>query len=332
MRSRVFLSCGQGPEEKQVAGKIGELLKKRGFDVYIAIDVQTILEINSGIIRELKNSDCYLFVNFRRDPIPEGYRGSLFSNQELAIAFSLGFERLLVVNQVGVVPEGIVKYIAINTEKFSSFDDCCDVVERVLDRSDWTPDYSRRLKAAGLRFSERELTYGSAVGNVYMGRFLYLDVLNLRPDIAALEATARLSQFGASGKSLLDCQIRSPLKATGRSGFSHTIFPQSHEAFDLLCVGTFGRAAALDFSAPAASGVLIDQQMLQNRSVFLNTASDDLSSLPRLPIAPGVWNLRYEFFAIDFPVLSVTIELNLPDWYSPSAKILAQETRAATGK
>ena len=92
VRSRVFLSCGQRREEKEIAGKIAELLENRGFDVYIAIDVQTILEINSGIICELKNSDCYLFVNFRRDPIPNGHQGSLFSNQELAIAFSLGFE------------------------------------------------------------------------------------------------------------------------------------------------------------------------------------------------------------------------------------------------
>src|SRR5437660_794267 len=101
MRSRVFLSCGQNPSEKEVAGKIGALLRRRGFDVYIAIDVQTILEINTGIIRELKNSDCYLFVNFRRELIRDKYWGSLFSNQELAIAYALGFERLLVINQDG---------------------------------------------------------------------------------------------------------------------------------------------------------------------------------------------------------------------------------------
>ena len=50
VRSRVFLSCGQRREEKEIAGKIAELLENRGFDVYIAIDVQTILEINSGIL------------------------------------------------------------------------------------------------------------------------------------------------------------------------------------------------------------------------------------------------------------------------------------------
>ena len=53
MKSKVFVSCGQRPDEKEAARKIGELLEKRGFEVYIAIDVQTIIEINTGIIREL---------------------------------------------------------------------------------------------------------------------------------------------------------------------------------------------------------------------------------------------------------------------------------------
>jgi hypothetical protein len=73
MKSRVFVSCGQRPREREVALALGELLKRRGFNVYLAINAQTILEINSGIIGELKNSDCYLFVNFCRDLIGDKY-------------------------------------------------------------------------------------------------------------------------------------------------------------------------------------------------------------------------------------------------------------------
>lgn len=46
------------------------------------------------------------------------------------------------------------------------------------------------------------------------------------------------------------------------------------------------------------------------RGVFLNTALD-VDSAPHLPITALVWNIRYEFFAIDFPVLSVWIEITL---------------------
>jgi hypothetical protein len=320
MRSRVFLSCGQQPQEKELAAKIGKLLERRGFDVYIAVDVQTILEINTGIIRELKNSDCYLFVNFCREQIGEKYRGSLFSNQEFAIAHALDFDRMLIINQDGILPEGMLRYIAINTETFVDFDDCLAAVERALDRAKWTADYSRRLRADQLRLSDDLIRYGGLTG-----RFLYVDIQNRRPDIAALEATARLSEFGPAGEALQPSRIRSPLKATGRPGFSHTIFPRSYEAFDLLCIGTYSEPAQLVFSAPAASGSLTGPAMVPGGSgVFLNTALDVVGG-QRLAITPGDWRLRYEFFAIDFPILSILVELALPDWNTPSAGLLAQE-------
>jgi hypothetical protein len=321
MKSRVFVSCGQRPSEKEIAGTVGKLLQERGFDVYVAVDVQTILEINTGIIRELKNSDCYLFVNFRREQIGEKYRGSLFSNQELAIAYALGFERMLVINQDGILPEGMVAYMGINTETFASFDDCCAAVKRALDRSRWTADYSRRLRAGQLRFSDQLIRYGSLVG-----RFLYLDIQNQRPDIAALETTAKLAEFAPLGQAMRPCFIRSPLKATGRPGFSHTIFPNSYEAFDLLCVGTYSNPAELNLFVPPVSGALVRAAAMPEQSgVLLNTAYD-VDQAQRLPITPGPWQLRYEFFAIDFPVLSVLIELTFADWNELSAKVLAQET------
>jgi hypothetical protein len=320
MKSKVFLSCGQRPDEKDVARKVGELLEKRGFDVYIAIDVQTILEINTGIIRELKGSDYYLFVNFCRERIGVDYRGSLFSNQELAIAYALGFERILVINQKGIRPEGMLGYIGVNTETFDSFKDCCATVERALDRSGWTTDYSRRLSAGGLRFSDEVIRCGGLAG-----RFLYLDIRNNRPDIAALEATGRLSGFARSGQTLEQSRIRSPLKATGRPGFSHTIFPKSHEAFDLLCVGIYGEPVGLGRFAPPASGSFVGSALMQGeQGVFLNTALDVVGP-QRLLTTPGIWVLHYEFFAIGFPLLSVLIELTLENWSEPRAKILKHE-------
>jgi len=321
MKARVFLSCGQRPEEQEVARRLGKLLETRGFDVYIAVDVQTILDINRGIIRELKNSDCYLFVNFRREMLPCGkYRGSLFSNQELAIAYSLGFDQILVVNQDGILSEGLLKYMGINTETFLDVSDCCATVERVLDRAKWMTDYSRRLRADGLRFEDRVIRYGNLVG-----QFLYMDVWNQRPDIAALEATARLSQLGPSGGPLTPCPIRSPLKTTARPGFSHTIFPKSWEAFDMLCVGTYSKPGSLILSVPPASGAMVELvAMPEERQVLLNTALD-LDQAPLLPITRGIWDLRYEFYAIDFPVLTVDVELDVSDWNKPKARIIKQE-------
>ena len=323
MKSRVFLSCGQRPKENDTARKLKALLERRGFDVYVAIDVQTLLEINERIIRELKNSDYYLFVNFQREHLGRSVkcRGSLFSNQELAIAYSLGFEHILVVNQDGVEPEGVLRYIGINTEKFSGFTDCCAVVERALDRSAWRSDYSRRLRAGDLHFRNESIMYSHL-----FGRFLYLDVKNDRPDIAALETTARLAELRENGNAFVPTPIRSPLKASGRPGFSHTIFPRSYETFDLLCVGNCTLPMDATVIFPPATGAPISAPPRKNLGVYLNTALD-VAGAPDLHLFPGVWTLRYEFFAIDFPVLSVLIELTLTDTpETTTARIIGQET------
>ncbi len=126
-----------------------------------------------------------------------------------------------------------------NTETFEDFDDCCGVVERALDRSGWTPDYVRRLRADNLRFSDDLITYGQLVG-----RFLYVDIRNGRPDIAALEATARLSEYGPSGKRLRPSPIRSPLKATAARLLAYNFSKIARSIRSPLCrnVSKTGRA------------------------------------------------------------------------------------------
>lgn len=139
------------------------------------------------------------------------------------------------------------------------------------------------------------------------GWFLYLDIHNDRPDIAALECTAKLFEYGPSGDTLRPSPIRSPLKATGQPGFSHTIFPQSHEAFDLLCIGT-------------------DTANRGQRRAYLNSALDVVPTRD-LGIMGGAWNLRYQFFAIEFPILTVAIELILDGGLAMRPRILEQEAR-----
>jgi len=168
MNSKIFLSCGQRGKEVTIARKIKSELVKQGFEVHFAIDVQSIPEINSGIIGELKNSDFYLFVNFCRDPIGRDekdhveYRGSLFSHQEFAIAYALGFDdKILVVNQKGAKKEGLLKYFGCNAKEFSGPGDCVAVVQRVLKRARWQSGYSRRLQAGDTHVS-REMRYSNS--------------------------------------------------------------------------------------------------------------------------------------------------------------------------
>lgn len=61
MPAKVFISCGQASDkERYFASVVGEWFRAEGYKPYIAIDVQKILDLNAGIIGELKTSDAAL--------------------------------------------------------------------------------------------------------------------------------------------------------------------------------------------------------------------------------------------------------------------------------
>jgi len=169
----------------------------------------------------------------------------------------------------------------------------------------WQLGYSRRLQAGRTHISKIRYT-NTETGIDVKGRMVNLDIHNMRPDIAALETTGRLLSYRPNRSAgELQPKFRSALKAAGRPGFSHTIFPRSCEAFDLLCVGESAHT-------PGA------------QHVYLNTALD-LTPTPYLMIANGTSELKYEFYGIDFPVLTVVIQLTWPKKGRLSVKVLKQE-------
>lgn len=60
-------------------------------------------------------------------------------------------------------------------------------------------------------------------------------------------------------------------------------------------------------------------------AVHLNTALDVSPIVPVLTKF-GLWLLEYEFYAIEFPLLSVEIELALQPGKSPEVKIVSQNS------
>ena len=98
-------------------------------------------------------------------------------------------------------------------------------------------------------------------------------------------------------------RIRSHLKVTGHAAsFDQTIWPLSHGAVDLLCVG-----------------------VNHSPAVFLNTSLD----VPQSPIITqtGEYLLEYEIFAQGFPVTRFVIKLSVTDNpFSSTAALLSQES------
>src|SRR5258708_30521193 len=91
-KGKIFVSCGQsaGSDEIGVAEKIRDRLMTLGFDVYLAFEQQSLGDLRANIFRELEDSEYSLFIDFLRDELKgeeeTRYRGSLFCNQELALA------------------------------------------------------------------------------------------------------------------------------------------------------------------------------------------------------------------------------------------------------
>ena len=87
-RARIFISCGQrSNEEKEIGLSCKKHFEGRGFSVYLAEEVQRLEALTENIFHHLRNSEYAVFIDCRREELNPGrFKGSLFVNQELAVA------------------------------------------------------------------------------------------------------------------------------------------------------------------------------------------------------------------------------------------------------
>jgi hypothetical protein len=295
MPGKVFISCGQASTEERVtAAHLSNWLTEHGFQPYVAIQAQSIQDVNSAIISELKASDYYIFIDFPRETLgnnSEGVcRGSLFTHQEMAMAYVLGFEKVLFLRHKDVKLEGLLQYAASNAMIFSTFQEIVELVKKAIADRGWKPEYTRHLIAANLRWSEGIIQYTShSTGEPLVGKFLSIDIQNHRSDIAAYNTVARLDSIKDVNGNFLPVTDRSYLKANAQPGYMHTIWPRSHGAFDLLLAKTEPKG-----------------------SVCLNS-SLDLTPKPTIIEHPGCYFLSYEVLAKSFPVLKFSVQLEVTE-------------------
>ena len=290
MKAKVFISCGQRDAERTTALAIAQWFAEHGFQPYVAIDAQGIQDVNSGIIQELRRSDYYVFIDFRREQVSGGganatYRGSLFSHQELAIAYALRFEHVVFFRQSQVLLEGLAAYMASNAAVFESFDELTELIAEAVLKRQWSPNYSRNLVVSNLRFPTELIHYADM-----SGRFLCVDIENRRPDVGAGGTVARLAALIINSTQRRISPNHSPLKVNGQSmAYEQMIWPLSHGAVDLLCV---------------------DREV--GCRVYLNNALD-LTPRPVLIESVGDHFLEYEVFANGFDVQRFGVKLRLTE-------------------
>ena len=139
-RSIVFLSCGQRTQEELELGRqISDLISDCGFEPFYAQRRSDLRSLSDVIFESLSASAAYIAVVHRRELVDvalDNYRGSLFIEQELAVAAYIRRSRELPVLfyvQRGVERSGVRSTLLLNAS-FSDkevFENDSEVIEHL---------------------------------------------------------------------------------------------------------------------------------------------------------------------------------------------------------
>lgn len=143
-QAKVFISCGQhNDSEKALGFTCQKHFKKRGFKTYLAEAVQDFEGLTDNIFRNLRTSEYALFIDPERESLCDGTcRGSLFVNQELAIAAFQQIESRIF-HQNKVKREGITNYLISKPINFNGKKDFTRKLR--YHTKDWSPDWRNEL-------------------------------------------------------------------------------------------------------------------------------------------------------------------------------------------
>lgn len=154
LKARVFISCGQSNvSETKVANDIRTMLENANYEPYVATQDHSASGLKENIFKKLSEAEYYLFIDFKREKMgtdKEGndvHRGSLFTNQELAVASSLDL-KMLGFQEEGVERQGILNEIQLNCPKFrgNEKDKLANIIHQVIINSpDWKPNWRKEL-------------------------------------------------------------------------------------------------------------------------------------------------------------------------------------------
>ena len=135
--ARVFISCGQRTDREIKIGKaIQDYFIGRDFETYFAERVHSSDALTENIFKFLRQSEYFVFIDFKRENInKDEFRGSLFANQELAIATFLRLPGLCFCEK-GVKREGILEYHIYRPFPFEDGTEIIKILEKETEKWD----------------------------------------------------------------------------------------------------------------------------------------------------------------------------------------------------
>jgi hypothetical protein len=300
-RARVFISCGQtkDSDELETAHKIRERLKELGFDPYIAVEEQTLRGLKENIFPQLRDSEYFLFVDFKREQLiprvaqpdhPNLHRGSLFSHQELALASFLDLE-LLAFQEKGVKQDdGILRFLQANAIPFIDRNLLPSAIADMVRTRNWNP-HSR----AELVFERDPKQYADAPVRTQTGveqrRFYHVEVRNLHQRKIARNCYIYLERAFRLDRPPIEIPFKSAeLKWAGYKLPNAHIRPATARSVDAFAI-------------------------LHRLPTHVNLISfSDSLAFGSLPIqSAGEYELQYAVVSDNFPIARASFMLSLSD-------------------
>jgi hypothetical protein len=293
--SRVFISCGQKPDELETANRIGEVLTTLGFVPHIAAQVHSTKALRENIFEQLRETEYFLLVDFRReriapehDKIPPAsaepiHRGSLFSQQELAIASFLDLN-ILAFQEKGVKSlDGLLGHLQVNVIPFSDRSTLPDLIRTKVIQEAWQNNWRNQLVLE--QADDSAVRVPQSGGRTAL--FFHLEVTNRHQRVAAQNCYGYLRSVtnAATNEAI-------PFEAAERKWAGYmfpnvTIRPGSYRKFD---------------------GVWFDPaDPLQPR---FKAFTDWVGCIPNLQ-GPGSWHLEYEVLSDNVPGSTKKLRLDV---------------------
>jgi hypothetical protein len=301
-QARVFISCGQQKEseEIEVAGKIADGLKRGGFDPYIAVAEQTLKGVKENIFRRLSESEYLIFIDFKRERLGKyeqgsfqdtgKHRGSLFSNQELAIATFLDIESLCFREEGVKEEDGILKFIQANSIPFRERDSLSNLVAQTVADRKWDPNWRNQIILERDTNEHEDVHIGTQTGP--MARYYHIDVRNLHRDKVAFECAAYIQQIrNLTTETNIPTELVE-LKWKGLKIERTAIPPRQSQYLDVFFVL---------HDNPDVANLSINQFLIDYTGFFP----------PYRLIGPADYELTYTIFSYDMPSTKAKFNLHL---------------------
>jgi hypothetical protein len=266
------------------------VLADLGFEAYLAGRVQSARALRENIFSELRETEYFLFIDFRREKLGwksfrRIYRGSLFSHQELAIASFLDLE-ILVFQEAGVSRlDGMLGHIQGNAITFSDRSRLPELVKQEITKRGWKSDWRNELVLAQASPPFGPETVVRTDGR--RGYFFHLSVYNRHQRVTAHNCYGNLRRiYDAATERPVEFES-AEFKWAGYLFPNATIAPKSSRKLDALWI---------DIAEP----------WRPNFSLFTD-------STVHVPVfhGPGSWKLEYEVCSDNVPGATLTLRLDL---------------------